>query len=484
MKKFHFIFLSLIFSILSFVFLFNLSSAQTPKSNHPDSQENYICAIYFTGIGCPHCAKTDPFIFEKLLKEYPNLIIIEYEVYQQRENASLIQKYNENYNSGQGIPLIIFNKEKHIAGDKPIINNIRGIIEKSKTNSCPLINGNTENFENLNLADLPGLPKIWTKNRILTKTNEENKWILAWNGKSTEKQNSEEINPNKTLQDLVAAKDIPDVINKIHYTSLEPVRIPLSGKYISFDNAVTFKAKSQKNNSSEVKTKFTLPKILSLAAVDAINPCALAVLTLMLITILTYNPREKKNVILAGLAFTASVFIMYLIYGLIIVKSFQLIQALTPIKLWLYKILGIGAILLGILNIKDFIRYKPGGFLTEMPLVLRPKVKKIISGITSPKGAFLVGIFVTIFLLPCTIGPYVIAGGILCALDFLKIIPCLLLYNLIFILPMAAITLIVYLGITKIEDISGWKEKNIRYLHLITGLITLGLGIAMVSGLI
>lgn len=226
----------------------------------------------------------------------------------------------------------------------------------------------------------------------------------------------------------------------------------------------------------------TLAKIISLAAVDAVNPCALAVLTLMLIAILTYNPERKRNVLLAGLAFTVSVFIMYMIYGLVIIRFFQLVQALTSIRLLLYNILGVAAIVLGLLNVKDFIKYKPGGFATEMPLFMRPKLKKLISGVTSPKGAFVVGLFVTVFLLPCTIGPYIIAGGILSAIELLSTLPWLLLYNAIFVAPMIAITLIVYLGYSTVENVSGWKEDNIRYLHGIAGAIMALLGVAMIMG--
>ena len=225
-------------------------------------------------------------------------------------------------------------------------------------------------------------------------------------------------------------------------------------------------------------------KLVSLAAVDAVNPCALAVLTFMLIAILTYNPEKKRNVLLAGLAFSASVFVTYLFYGLIIIKFFQIVQALTAVRLLLYKILGVAAIILGLLNIKDWIRHKPGGFATEMPLSFRPKVKKIISGVTSPKGAFFVGIFVTVFLLPCTIGPYIIAGGILSIFKIIEALPFLLLYNLIFISPMIAITLIVYTGFAKVENVSGWRKKNVRKLHLIAGIIMLGLGIGMTLGLV
>jgi len=228
----------------------------------------------------------------------------------------------------------------------------------------------------------------------------------------------------------------------------------------------------------------SMSKILALAAADAVNPCAFAVLILMLITIITYNHTKRKNILLAGLAFTSSIFVMYFVYGLVIIKFFQLIQALTSIKLLLYKSLAIVAIILGILNIKDYFYYKPGSFATEMPLGMRPHLRKLIHRVTSPKGAFLVGVFVTLFLLPCTIGPYIIAGGILSILETIKTIPWLLVYNIVFILPMLIITLLIYFGFKKVDDVSGWKDRNIKYLHLIAGLAMLALGILMITGLI
>jgi len=458
-----------------FIFLILLILGLFLIPNFSFAEENKVCAVYFTGVGCPHCANVDPVILEDLFKKYPDLVIIEYEIYQQRENAPLIEKYNENYNSGFGIPLIIFNKDEHIVGDRPIFNNVREIIEKLKGNPCPLIDGSFQNFEELNLTTLPGQPKIWIRGRILAKTSEEKEWILGWNGEAVGKQGSIEINSNDILQELVLAENIPSIIKEIHYTSISAMAVPLSGKYVNFDNAIKFKVKSKKETPTE--EKLTLPKILSLAAVDAVNPCALTVLTLMLVAILTYNPTKRRNILLAGLAFVISVFLMYLIYGLMIIKLFQLIQTLTFFRLWFYKILGFGAIVLGCFKIKDFLRYKA-------VCKVSPKVDKIISGITSPKGAFLVGAFVTIFLLPCTIGPYIICGGILSTMCVLKSLPWLLLYNLIFVLPMLIVVLIIYLGLSKIEDISSWQAKNIKYLDLVSGLVILGLGAAMVLGLV
>ena len=227
----------------------------------------------------------------------------------------------------------------------------------------------------------------------------------------------------------------------------------------------------------------TLGKILALAAADAVNPCALAVLTLVLISILTYNPKKKHSVLLSGLMFTLAVYILYLIYGLVIIQFFKaFVNAISIFQDYLYKGLALFAILLGLLNIKDAIWYKAGGFMTEMPMFLRPKVKNLIEGITSPKGAFLIGVFVTLFLLPCTIGPYLIASGILSTLDILRTLPWLLLYNLIFVLPMLGITTLIYIGYTTVENVSGWKEANIRWLHLIAGSLLALLGSAMILG--
>jgi hypothetical protein len=225
----------------------------------------------------------------------------------------------------------------------------------------------------------------------------------------------------------------------------------------------------------------SLAKVVSLALVDAVNPCEFAVLTMMLVSIIAYNPNKKANIIWAGLSFSAAVFIMYLFYGLFIIKSFQLVQGITAVRPILYKALGGVAILLGFFQIKDFFAYKVGSFATEMPVSWRPKVKGIISKVTSPAGAFGVGIFVTLFLLPCTIGPYIILGGMLSFMEILKTLPMLLLYNAIFISPMLLITLVVYLGLSRVEDVQNWKDKNIRILHLIAGLIILGLGVAMIA---
>jgi len=226
-----------------------------------------------------------------------------------------------------------------------------------------------------------------------------------------------------------------------------------------------------------------LGKITILALADSVNPCAIAVLTMILMGILIQNPEKKKRVLLAGLAFVASVYIGYLVYGLIIVQFFRSFAEFLRINsFYVYNGLGIFAMILGALNIKDYFKYQRGGFATEMPMFLRPKVKKVIEKITSPVGAFVIGFVVTLFLLPCTMGPYLIASGLLSELGILRAIPWLLYYNLLFVLPMIAIVLLVSFSFRQVEEISGWQKKNIKRLHLISGILLFLVGVALIAG--
>ena len=228
---------------------------------------------------------------------------------------------------------------------------------------------------------------------------------------------------------------------------------------------------------------FTLGRITLLALADSVNPCAIAVLAMVLMTILMQNPEKRKRVLWSGFGFVLAVYLGYLVYGLIIIQFFRLFAGfLRESSVYVYNGLAILAMLIGALNIKDFFFYKKGSFATEMPLFMRPKVKRIIDKVTSPVGAFVIGFLVTLFLLPCTIGPYVVASGLLSELGTLGAIPWLLYYNIVFVLPMIIITLIVYWGFTRVEDVSGWKERNIKKLHLIAGILLFLVGLGILLG--
>ena len=119
----------------------------------------------------------------------------------------------------------------------------------------------------------------------------------------------------------------------------------------------------------EEQETISIVQILGLAAVDAINPCELAVLVILMTAILTRFPKEKKKALKAGLAFSSAIFIIYFVFGLLIIAGFKFISEFATIsESWIYQILAIIAIIFGLLNIKDAIWYGGGGFIMEVPM--------------------------------------------------------------------------------------------------------------------
>jgi len=256
----------------------------------------------------------------------------------------------------------------------------------------------------------------------------------------------------------------------------QPIINALEAKLV--ETSSSNKNKINTNNSSQNNKNLTFPLVTGAAAVDAINPCAFAVLIILMSTIL--GSQQRKRALFAGLAFALAIYISYLLMGLGIYKAL----ATANFSNWFMKFIAGLAIILGILNIKDYFRYGGGGFVMEVPRGWRPRMKSLIHSVTSPAGAFFIGFLVSLFLLPCTSGPYIVILGMLSQKEtFYSALSWLLYYNLIFILPMIIITLAIYKGLNpqKAEEV---REKRIRLLHLIAGLIMIAMGIIIFFKLI
>lgn len=506
-KIFIFIFLILIIFNLGFVFAEDCETDPNTDSctieenasifpiiNNPitNTQKTEVLGlVYFTGIGCPHCAKIDPILLRDIALSRNDLAIIEYEVKALKEyNANLMLEYNEQYGSGTGYPLAIFSENDYYISGNILPKVEEYLKEGKKTNilfPTSVYEKGTTAFEDIEFSKLKGKPAIWYNRKVVSRYYDGETPI-----------------DDSVLHQILNAKtieEIEQIIKKYDYHTIDDTKIQLSQTEVVFDNTahlpgwkIYYNGNTTLNYVScpyteEVteqdcaeKKKIPLFTVVSLALVDAVNPCEFAVLIMLLIAIMTADPKNKKKTLHAGLAFTAAIFILYFIYGLLLINIFKLIPAIDTIRIVVYTIIAAIAITIGVFQIKDFFFYKPGGFLTEMPMSFRPKAKKLISGITSPKGAFFVGAFVTLFLMPCTIGPYVILGNLLSTETILVALPQLLLYNIIFILPMLAITFLVYFGVRKVDEVAEWKERNIKYMHLIAGIIMILIGLGMLLG--
>lgn len=230
----------------------------------------------------------------------------------------------------------------------------------------------------------------------------------------------------------------------------------------------------------KLSKRITFPVVIGSAAVDSINPCASAVLVLLLGTILLASQRNMRRVMSSGFAFTAACFLSYLLMGLGLFTAVRLIG----IQHYLYIFVAVLAFLLGIWNIRDGMgRIKK--IHTGLPSFLQTKIKKYVSKITSVSGSFIIGLLVSIFLLPCTSGPYVVIIGMLSSTATrLQALGYLLIYNFIFILPFIAVILAVSLGLTTTAKLEKWRGKNLPKFQVITGIVMIIIGFILTALLI
>ncbi|MEW5996174.1 MAG: hypothetical protein AB1657_01105 [Candidatus Micrarchaeota archaeon] len=225
-------------------------------------------------------------------------------------------------------------------------------------------------------------------------------------------------------------------------------------------------------------TQLTWGVLLGAALVDSINPCTLAIMVMLLGLILI--SKGRKQMLLSGVVFFIVVYIMYFLFGLGILKALAS-PGITDI---FFKVVTAGALLLAILEINAYFNYRPGFLAVEMPVFLRPYAHNVIERATSLPGVAVAALFCSIFLLPCSSGPYLMVLAMVSKAATLQTLTYLLVYNLVFILPMIAITLAVYFGYATVEQIGDAKEKYIRQIHLVSGIILFLLFLFMLNEIV
>jgi cytochrome c biogenesis protein CcdA/thiol-disulfide isomerase/thioredoxin len=218
----------------------------------------------------------------------------------------------------------------------------------------------------------------------------------------------------------------------------------------------------------------TLPVVVACALIDSVNPCAFAVLILLLLSIITLESRRR--VLAVGGAYIAAVFLFYLLSG---IGLFTIVQQ-SGFSSVLFLGAAILSIILGLVNVIDVVR-KNEGFILAIPASRKETIERSIQNASLP-AAFVLGILVGIFELPCTGGIYLAILGMMSkSLTFGQGLPYLLLYNFIFVLPLIVILLIVAFGLPP-EKVHMWRLENRRLLRLVIGLAMIAIGIVMLSG--
>ena len=216
-----------------------------------------------------------------------------------------------------------------------------------------------------------------------------------------------------------------------------------------------------------------LPKlatVVTTAAIDSINPCAIGVLILM-ISVMLAGKQSTKRMLFLGSLYVSSVLVVYLLAGLGLMYYFSTL----PLALSEYISIAIGVliILAGLLEIKDYFWY--GKWISlSIPYSVSKKIHQYTTK-TTAFGVIFLGAFVSAVELPCTGAPYLAIITLLSQnFDFTAFL-LLVLYNIIFVLPLIIILILVAGGM-KLHDIKRWKQGARPYMRLLIGLMLIALG--------
>ena len=478
------------------------------------AQDDYVCVVYFTYIGCPNCAYTDPVVLTEWTKKYHNLVVVEY-MWQGGDwgdpNSQFFGEYSHRRGTQAAVPCLAVTGDNIKLGRIDVPKGGKDI-KTLKSNSC-LLKDKSVAFEDLKLNQLQGRPKIWANGRILY-TSEENSWLFQWDDQTF----SENIAGNKNIdnqlaKNLLFADSISKILEGRKFEMVEPQRTEFSGvafpdddfvSYVDFENAIKISiseissvigpaepgeeteiTKPIEESEAEIELpiigkiktgEFSLPILTFLLGLaDGFNPCAFFILTFLLAALLGLAGARKKILLVGGIFIFFSA-LFYFLFMAVLLNVFKLGKEITILTL----IAGLIAMFVGIINIKDYFSFQKGISLT-LPKGRKLKFMERVKSLSLAKSTLalttatvVIAATVNIYELLCTFGFPMIYTRILTlrGLPSLEYYLYLIFYNLVYIIPLAVIVLIFAITLGK----RTFSEIWVRRLKLISGFMILFLG--------
>ncbi len=215
--------------------------------------------------------------------------------------------------------------------------------------------------------------------------------------------------------------------------------------------------------------QWLLPLIAVSALIDAINPCAFAVL-LLTIAFLFSVGKLRNNVLKIGGVYIAGIFLAYILIGLGLLQAFHLFNAPG----FMGKVGALLIVLLGLINIANDL-WPSFPLKLKIPSVSHHRIASLMEKATVPT-AFALGLLVGVCEFPCTGGPYLMVIGLLHdQTTYLVGFAYLILYNLLFVLPLAVVLMIAG-DASVVNKLQQWRSGNMRHSRLVGGFAMIVIG--------
>lgn len=287
-----------------------------------------------------------------------------------------------------------------------------------------------------------------------------------------------------------------------------------TGNYMNLENAIrrllneSLSTVSQNQSLPDIKKIDLVERfkgfkpfaVISAGLIDGINPCAFTVIVFF-ISFLALQGYRKRELVLIGLTFILAVFLTYLLIGLGLFSFLYQLQAFHYLSKIFNSIVGSLSMVLGILCLYDFWKFKQTGnaegMILQLPQAVKNRIHKVIgsqyrvnkSQDTSVKknvyglalSAFVTGILVSVLEAVCTGQVYLPTIVFVLKTTPLKLqaVSYFLLYNLMFVVPLLLVFIFALSGITS-EQFAGIFKRHILSVKLLMALLFFALGLFLI----
>jgi cytochrome c biogenesis protein CcdA len=219
--------------------------------------------------------------------------------------------------------------------------------------------------------------------------------------------------------------------------------------------------------------KMGIAAVIAGGLLDGINPCAFTTL-IFLLSYLALAGRRGKQLIQSGLIYSLGVFIVYFLIGLGLFEIVRKLSVFTILSAVLSYGMAAVALLFGSLSINDFFKLRAGK-AKEVKIQLSSFWKKRIHtsirtqarSTTYITASFGLGFLIGLFEFPCTGQVYFPIILVIRSISEyrLQAVLYLLLYNLLFIIPLLILFAVVYWGISS-ERLAEIARKRMALIKL------------------
>ncbi len=201
---------------------------------------------------------------------------------------------------------------------------------------------------------------------------------------------------------------------------------------------------------------FGLLTVLAAGLVDGLNPCAFATIV-FLISYLAFMGRKGRQVLAVGAAFALGVFLTYLGIGVGLLKFLASLPFLDALSRWVYGLTAALCLFLAFGSLHDWWqarRGKPEEMRLKLPAHLRRWINRVIREGAGLRAfvpvALVTGAAISVIELACTGQVYLPTILFVLGVPGLRVRAglYLLLYNLMFVLPLVVVFLLAYFGTT------------------------------------